>query len=88
MALPWSGDSSGGQKIEVKFRPSLKLRDLSNGGDFGQSNLGNRLRGVKNGGIEVWGGLGWPENTQTKEREKLRPAGFAGPIWAHLASGG
>ena len=80
MALPWSGDSSGGRKIEVKFWPSLKLRDLSNGGDFGQSNPGNGLRGVKNGGIEVWGGLDLPKNTQIEEREKLEPRVFSRPI--------
>ena len=62
--------------------------DLSNSGDFGQSNPGNGVRGVENCGIEVWGDLGWLKNTQTEEREKLRLAGFASPIWARLTSGG
>ena len=49
---------------------------------------GNKFRGSKNGGKELWGGLQWPENRKIWRQTEAAAVVFSGQISAHPASVG
>ena len=80
--LPWSKGCCGGRKTRSNSRPNLFSSYLSNGEESAKRDYGNEFRGSKNGGREVWVGLGWPKNRKIRWPIVAAAAVFASPIWA------
>ena len=55
---------------------------ISNGEEFAKRDHGNKFRGSKNGGREVWVGLEWPENRKIRRPTVAAATALVGSIWA------
>ena len=52
------------KKIDPIVGQLCFLSYLLNGEEYAKRDHGNEFRGSKNGGREVWVGLGWPKNAE------------------------